>query len=727
MHTKLNGNTILKLLLNGSLLFALLFPLIIQAEPGVVEQLENEVQLHESWLNSFPEARPLFSGLDVPVKKLKRALHQEVDVKPQQTSYWSYFTLGVLYEKVSKGGGADYFEILDEYTVGDIAKSWLLSQAFSRLNLVDQENYYLKRTIKYSLLRGYTRLPSLAKLSLYKAKQNLLQGHYILCGHYLQVTSSLDPVCPWVPLYQLELEIKSRHFWDWSLFKIGHCLLETTGLVLQQSNLMPFLANCFRAARVFSLIFFVGFVFILFCRYISKALHGAAEKLPREIPIATRLAVIVIFILCLPVIGVGLVTFSLFLLLLLWKLLNSSEKLVAKLYMSFLFLLPGFYFLENNSLLIFDEESVYSQYYRAITYGPDKALFKSLKTYSTGSDQESLVQNAALSILHRKNGDYGSSLKFALKAKSYSPGSALAANNLANSRFLLSEFSAAKKQYMTALQKYESSPQILFNLSQVELFLNNLPQHQAYLEQAIDRGKNTVSNYIGLNDKHFYTDIGGQAKSWPVLRKTMELPVHNLDMLLSRTNLLKKSLSWRLGTGTLEIPVILIPPAIIVFILIQLFMSSGYGAGFAWRPVFICKLCLKPICNLCRSGAYCNNCFHELRGVSVEKVRDKIVQGIETKSLLFKKYTALILTVILPGSGSMYLFPVSRAFALFCFTAFLWSIYFVLGSLVKEYPDFALGFYQDLVLPVLFLTHLISTLLFIRNWRKGKLKMLEIL
>jgi hypothetical protein len=292
--------------------------------------------------------------------------------------------------------------------------------------------------------------------------------------------------------------------------------------------------------------------------------------------------------------------------------------------------------------------------------------------------------------MHRKKDDLQYAYKLAKSAVQTDRENLLAMNNLANIHSLLSAYSKARSYYNEVLKEYKNSPEVLFNLSQVELHDNHSVLHREYLDRALKNGPIHISEFMKQNRYHFTEN----QNSWPESRKVMDIPLQNAHQWKPLTSFFSSLnsplLKWK--AGLIDIPAAYLPIAGILLILYFMF-NRGEGTGLiSDRPLFICNLCGKAMCNACRSGGFCNTCFQTIQGIPDEKLRSELANHIVIKSRQRKKMYGSIINVVFPGAGNIYLNPTLLNFFILLLTCGLWSCYYFTTHLIKEYPDYVISF-----------------------------------
>jgi hypothetical protein len=340
-----------------------------------------------------------------------------------------------------------------------------------------------------------------------------------------------------------------------------------------------------------------------------------------------------------------------------------------------------------------DKNSFHARYLEAVQCGWDLQKFKDLSRSIPRNNEQETLKKISLSIMYRKKGEFEKARLLAQEAFTMDNGNPLVVNNLANNHFIYSDFSGARDLYKKILTTLESSPELLFNLSQTELYLSNAYNHGIYLKRSIDHSPYYIPEFIRQNDLHFKGNENDKIQSWPLQRRVMDLPLQSSVMWKKPWTYFKSQdplgKTWK--SGLIGIPAAFLP--FVGIFLLLLFSATGKNSAlfFLGRTIFMCKLCGRTVCSACRSGAYCSSCFQKTNQLNNGDLRDELVNSIRSKTEKRKKLVSCILNTLFPGIGGIFLNPKFRTYLLLLGTATLWAFLFNSGHLVKEYPDIVLG------------------------------------
>jgi hypothetical protein len=272
--------------------------------------------------------------------------------------------------------------------------------------------------------------------------------------------------------------------------------------------------------------------------------------------------------------------------------------------------------------------------------------------------------------------------------------------NLGNIYFILNNINEAVSEYRRAESLDRNNPIIYFNLSRAYL-------HQFKFEQATEILKK--ASRLNPEVVNYYTEIHSSNPNRLLIDS-----IYSSDWILSEIPelwakaLAQQDIFWyRLGPGLgMSGTAIVMMSTILLLLILQVFKGKFLLSQF-------CIMCGQAFCHRCQDGSsekYCSRCqmMFSKRSMINQKEREKMLREISRRGRQ-KWLTSLFLTILMPGSGSLYVNEYKKGIFLLGTWAFLNS--FVLLKYASVIQSFDVPHIKTYFSVVIWLISLVSVYL----------------
>ena len=125
--------------------------------------------------------------------------------------------MGVAAEKSRPGAGEKDLEAAALQAKGNLGVNYELARILGEVGMYQRAHSRQMECHRTLLEKGYTRIPDLAKLELWKVRETIRQGKFQVARQGMEFAKRLDPFCPWVPYQNLLLHFAERSPLGWDL------------------------------------------------------------------------------------------------------------------------------------------------------------------------------------------------------------------------------------------------------------------------------------------------------------------------------------------------------------------------------------------------------------------------------------------------------------------------------------------------------------------------------
>lgn len=675
-----------------------------RAQPAVMESLREAVVSRWEFQKRFPVSRKLFRNgasegermiligqlrpLATPATAAEAAASTPVPGSPSQSAIgtmWANFALGVAAEKSRPGAGEADLEAAAKQAKGNLGLNYELARILGQMGMYQRAHSWQMEVHRSMLEKGYTRVPDLAKLELWKVRETIRQGRFQVARQGMEFAGRLDPLSPWVPYQNLTLHFQEHSPFGWDLGFVWTSLIETLHMLRYYDVQTLFLVNLSRWFRLGMGIFGALGLLVLFIRHFPRIAHPWAEKMPHAVELRVRYLAIALVPLSLAVGGAGYVLLGLLGAMLLWKHCAQEEKSVLKVVMMGIALVPFLVMWERSMVRHLDNRTGVNLYHQAWSRGYERQLSESSKSFPARTHEDSVYRALALSLQYKKQGNYLKAAEFGREANRVDPGAVFALLNAGNLDMATFEYGKAVSVFERARRDAPKMVETWFNSSQAELYNNNSSKHKKFLDQAAELDAQWVTQWLKDNDENFPV--------YPATRKSMDPMLRTGQAWWAswRSLLNLDFLRVNIRAGILDIPGSWILAAVIAASLGLFFRFRHYSRNTHGWDLFECKICGRIMCRTCRKGVHCQNCFKTVAGVHENRIRVELVSRLRNRSALAVVRTASALNALFPGIGHLYLGRGGGRFFWPMTTSLLIGSLWGLNHMVMEYPSFVLG------------------------------------
>jgi hypothetical protein len=596
---------------------------------------------------------------------------------------WRAFALGLAADRLRAESGDSDLQIAAAQAHDNIPLNFEMARILREGGMYQRARLFEKETERALLAQGYLRCPELAKLELWRARGELAQGNPVAARQSLEFAGNLDPFTPWVPWLRLEAILRQTPPWRWDLGSAWDATLALARQLRYYDTQGLFLLNVSRALRWGFGIFGMACLAALCARYFPRLAHPLAERLPQAVELRVRLLAVGLIPLSLWVGGGGFIALGLLGVTMAWKHANRAERSLLKASLTGLAVLPLLLLWEHAMCRHLNAALGVSLYHKAYARGYEKTMLQKAEAFPAAGREDSLYRDLAAGLQYKKQGNLIKAAErsaLALAEAGNDPLAAAAAGNLALLNF---DFAGALKDYQQASATAPGMTEAWFNASQAALYANKSDQHKRYLDRAAELDPEWVTGFLKTNDEHFDVIPPNRKAMDPMLRPGSGWAA----ALKSYVNLDFAAIPIR--TGLMEVPSSWLIGAVLLTAFGLYFRFRRYSQNIQGRDLFECKICGRIMCRTCRKGVHCQNCFKTVSGVHENRVRAELIQKLKIKAAAGPLRVAMIMNLVFPGLGGLYLGATRLTPPLLVSLAFGAGL--VMNGTLMEYPAFVLG------------------------------------
>lgn len=609
----------------------------------------------EEFVKPIPELRNFLTGSPLSELAVRDSLLSLYPTLTGPAQHWALFSIGALTQKDASIDHNEYWIAFEDLASTDFTLLWVAGLKAYQLGEVEWAFRFWEECHRGFLQEGWRRVPPFAITLLRMGTENWEIGKRVEGQRLLQTALWFDPGTPVTQIWQLGARELGEGGGGGLFTRLWWLVSDLPNLMndFQVQSLVLF--NMFTFWQV--LVYGVFLVWLLFLtlHYLPLFLHRNTHFLPAAMPLFWKYMVFYCLLACLPLLGFGWFLCSFLALLIVWNALTPWDKRLAMLFLLILFLAPFDIIAEKALTQPYQTNSLVYLYQRVLDEGGNQETIELIDAIKPKGKFQASLREVALSIAYRKLGNYSLSMEHASKATLILPITAQAHHNLGNSYFLLSKLEEAGQQYNKALEK-RSSAATLFNLSQVHLYSNQSGPHGKFLQDAIHADRRLLA-WIEANDRLFLNGGTKSTGSWPILQRTLDLPLSLTDSFLNSWEELawKDWWSWSLPGVWIDVPAVLWPVVILLFSIIVWFKPPFISSWIWEKGASRCYSCGTLICQNCRRGAYCHHCNHQLEGIEQKSLKKDLIARLARERQAKLRWLGFGLNLVLPGLGIAYL------------------------------------------------------------------------
>jgi tetratricopeptide (TPR) repeat protein len=676
----------------------------LRAQPAVLESLRDAIVSRWEFQKRFPAAQKLFDnqategermtmiGQLRPLATSATAAEAAASTptpgnqsQPALSTMWANFALGLAAEKSRPGAGERDLEAAALQAKGNLGVNYELARILGEVGMYQRAHSWQMECHRTMLEKGYTRIPDLAKLELWKVRETIRQGKFQVARQGMEFAKRLDPFCPWVPYQNLLLHFAERSPLGWDLGFVWTSVGEILALMRYYEVQNIFLINLSRSLRLGLGIFGALGLLILFARHFARIAHPWAEKLPQVVEMRVRYLAIALVPLSLAVGGAGYVLLGLFGAMLLWKHCSRDEKSILKVILMGIALVPILVMWERSMCRHLDARLGVNLYHEAWSRGYERSLSERALSFPAHGHEDSVFRALAISLQYKKQGNYLRAGQYGREATRIDPQNPMALLNAGNLEMASFEYPKAAVAYEKARREAPHLVETWFNSSQAELYNNNSDKHKTYLDKAAELDPIWVTQWLKDNDQNFPV--------YPATRKAMDPMLRTGQAWSAAWRSLIDLDFLRVGirAGILDIKGSWLLAAVILSALALYFRFRHYSLHTHGWDLFECKICGRVMCRSCRKGVHCQNCFKTVAGVHENRIRVDLVSRLRNRSALVSVRTVSTLNSLFPGIGHLYLGRGGGRFFWPLMASLLIGALWSVNHLFMEYPVFVIG------------------------------------
>ncbi len=615
---------------------------------------EREIQLrniHSSQCLVYPQYPGQFSCTPENIRQIQAEL---MDLDPLDWGMWAHFTAAILH-KVSRAQGTNHHILhLKRKIKSRCVDNWLIARTFLLNGFKTEFTQFIRTADELAHGPRMSARPFMSTALLADTRMLLKRSAIDLAHHALDEAEKINNTSTTPNLLRIYALLS-----DAPLTNIQALTLQMNRLFLKgfRQNFDSILLVVSRILRITFLFFFTALSLTAMFKYYKKATHHWSEKLPRTYSLKTRNVLILLFLACIPIAGIGWISLMLLIWFFIWPYINKEERW-APIY-NFLFLLglPVLLFFESAGLERYNPHSLPGNYEFARVHGYHAERYRYLQNILNRTDKKALVYTT-LSIMDVQRGHFGSATAYAKLAVQHDNRQPIALNHSANLFSVQNAHMTARALYRNAWKQGSEWPGLLNNLGKTEILLGRSQRGKRYMNQA-----NWSARKAGLLNLDEYLKF----------REEQPMPWQTLigntwRSVISGT---ARFLSWR--SGLWDIPLWSLPLLLLITVLClplrrKFWLKSPYTAR--------CQACGVVICSHCSKDIYCEQCAKNLSNLPDQSDAHKVLAHIQSVQRLKKRWVFALANLLFPGCGEW-----SRGRRLFgyvlCFiTALCWSVFF---------------------------------------------------
>jgi tetratricopeptide (TPR) repeat protein len=544
----------------------------------------------------------------------------------------------------------------------------MLAMAFERDRLPLNAEQEFQQVRNAMIERGITTVPPLALALVEQGQEFLKKGDAGSAERDFRRAIELSPSLLAAHLSVVQLAPRGR--------------LRETFLVLSQGahplfynfeNELLLATNVYLILVAVLIALSLGIQAALILSYITYLHHFLIERIPRFFPRLTRLITATVLMAVVLLIRPPL---SLFLLLgtaSVWVWLSKPERRLALFALAILVLAPVYLMLGSALFAPLDAQNPALVLSRAQSTEPDVFTVSHVRTMIARDPSDAdLLLTAGL--LAKRSGQLNEAREDYQRHLAITPNSFRGHVNLGNIFFQEGQYDSAQGYYQKAIDLAPLSAAAHFNLSQA--YLKKLDFHGAELE----------FNHSAKLDFHLTERITSRTIKDSLLVVADEvLPLSHL------WNHVIKGYHFESLPAVLirEIfgPELFLNPFVSVLILFAMLFLRLAG-----RRLFLtehCHACGRPVCPQCRPPDVpdlCPRCARKIEGTASPEMKETVLSAIATRRSRFFLLRNIFLSILLPGSGHIYLGRLGKGIGFLIGASILFVFFRLRGRLIPPIP-----------------------------------------
>jgi tetratricopeptide (TPR) repeat protein len=595
---------------------------------------------------------------------------------PDTLSPWYHFMKGILECGRQKVSPSAHFAAALAVSKQDPGTTWALFVEFTR----NRQSVWAERCLmhleKLFLASGATRAPAITQQLLFYAYQHEKEKELTTAFSYYAWAERFDPHQVWSGIHRLKNCIPSHPQLFFATFRnLYHKCKRYWHLQLE------IISAVYEGVRMFCMVFLIALFAGLGCKYISRALHPIADRLPESVPRFVKSALP--FVVLLSFLSFGLLPFLWLVAFCVWRFLERREKLLMTVALVLLICTPLTARVQDMFQKAQAHQGSLMLYSRAALEGYQSDLHQlALKKIIVDPSDE--LAHLAAALFAAKQNDTASARLNIRKALDIRSDDRVLLTWAGNIEYLAGDNNAAAACYQQVLSGYPDDMVARFNLAQCYARNSDTTIDLDFMKMLKKNEQIEINDFINANNVYF-------SSTWPLLRQVMNPEYRTREFWFKklRTN----SGSWKttrhlwgpsfLGAG----PLLSLYIFLALFIALLIWGMIGKG-GKNEREVAACRLCGQAVCATCRKGELCPSCAQATQYIRNVKTLAAIQSKIMRYRHLFKRLREQLLDIVLPGTGMIYGGSISFLVALpvLVLSAAIYAAFFLLSGLHLGYP-----------------------------------------
>ncbi len=607
-------------------------------EPFWAPQIDSALQARDLLFRTVLHARDSFPVIELD-KQAKRECLDRLDSLPDSGYVWNTLCRGFL-ESYRAGVAETEFEACLDSASDHPGELWVLFVEFTRNSQAKWADRSLLRLEKLLLEAGGSSAPIISRQLMYYGISREKQHDPEAADRYFAWAQRFDSDQPWALLHRAKIAFPSR------LRLSFHYLGGITRTFIHSWSLQLALFDHLYAWMRLVIMVWVAVVFAgLSLRHLPKSVHTFADRLPESIAPVIRTGLFMALVAATS--SFGAIPCLWLLAFLIIPYLEKREKSLFIAAVIFLAASP----IDSRIREIWQvrtPESPVSLYLRAAGEGYSAGVYRS----AAGKVAANPGNDLALMALSRslvKSGDFTGGRLAAISALSLRANDPEAIACAAEAAYAIGDYFAAADYYEKIAARRPGCYPARYNLAQCRASEADTAINFDFVQALPPADQYAVNDFISLNNACF-------GHKWPLSRQLM--PDVSWDMYFQTPYFSDQSGTWHgaaefWGGSFLGLSPLL-SQILFIFLFALLFIWRYKGSGWIGaKTIQRCAICRGTICNACCRGSLCHSCFH---AISAERKGspETLKAGIRTIHERRRKITAMVVDILLPGSGMLF-------------------------------------------------------------------------
>ncbi|HWP49088.1 MAG TPA: tetratricopeptide repeat protein [Candidatus Limnocylindrales bacterium] len=527
---------------------------------------------------------------------------------------------------------------------------------FEAVDLLQKRNY---EEAKQKLREVNTKKQEVGLESLIPASDVVIRESELIRGDFAAQVDLLEMASKLAPYnWRARFALAKLHISKGNLY--GFVVESLRGLKDKILDIYTLYASLNKTLEILALSLFTAFSLVILFSFVQvhRALfHDIQERLPGSLPLLPISIMGWVFLAIVLWIG-GVFWFILLLSILTWGYLEPLGKRFIKAFLVFVFLLPLILLIMGITLNAY--HTPYIKALRDLSYGIYSGETEKIFKEALQSDPFNPEASFSLALINKKKGFLEAAEKGyrELIERSYQLDKVY--TNLGNVYYAEKKFNEAIKAYESALEENPKLFSAHYNLAQA------LWQDPGSSEKAA--GELDQAQRLDYDRFNKIREIAGTSSHYNLVLVDEWLPryapfIGSLKLWQPGYEASKKI--WNLFSR-LDNPLYLLGVAPFSWwILIKALDRFQRKTGYA----YYCEMCGDPICKYCQQGSgtrkLCTSCSYIFakRGVVKPGKREEKIRQVKRYEQA-RRWTARITSLLLPGSGHIYLGYMGKGFVI---------------------------------------------------------------